>query len=202
MAIMRLRRLIIVGLVVVTLLLLMVVTALLLLGGVVDSEEGTRASLGRAAIDGAEVKPALAIRAGVGDVPDSLWSLTLLSPQGLPIAMARWRGRPLVVNFWATWCVSCVKEMPDLDRLQRAYPGVQVVGIGIDSGPNVHRFQQKASVAYPLLVLEAGGTDTLRQLGNRSAGLPYTVVLDAQGRITHTILGPIDPVDLAARLPR
>jgi thiol-disulfide isomerase/thioredoxin len=198
---MRSLRLITIGLVAGTLLLLVAFTALMLFG-VVGSGDGARAPLGRAALDDADVKPVIAVRAGVGDVPDLLWSLTLPSPQGVPIAMAQWRGRPLVVNFWATWCAPCIKEMPDLDRLQREYPGIQVVGIGIDSGANIRRFQQKVPVAYPLLVLEASGTDTLRQLGNRSAGLPYTVVLNAQGRITHTTLGPIDPVDLAARLPR
>lgn len=150
-------------------------------------------------IDGAASVPPVA---GVGDVPDALWSLTLPAPEGGERAMASWRGRPVVVNFWATWCAPCVEEMPDLDRLQREHPGVQFVGIGIDSAANIRTFLQKVQVEYPLMMFETGGTTAMRGLGNRSGGLPYTLVLDAQGRLTHTILGRVDPADLAARLPQ
>lgn len=136
----------------------------------------------------------------VGDVPESLWSLTLPSPQGEPLTMASMRGRPVVVNFWATWCAPCVKEMPDLDRLQREYPHVRFVGIGIDSAANIRTFVRKVPVAYPLMVFETGGTSALRRLGNSTGGLPYTLVLDAQGRVAHTILGQVDPAALAAQL--
>ena len=136
----------------------------------------------------------------VGDVPESLWSLALPSPQGEPVAMESMRGRPVVVNFWATWCAPCVKEMPDLDRLQREHPHVQFVGIGIDSAANIRTFLQKIPVAYPLMVFETGGTSALRRLGNSTGGLPYTLVLDARGRVAHTILGQVDPAALAAQL--
>ncbi len=169
--------------------LLVAAAALALVSGVPASGDGARTPLDTARS-----------RSGDSDVPESLWSLTLPSPWGEPVAMASMRGRPVVVNFWATWCAPCVKEMPDLDRLQREHPHVRFVGIGIDSAANIRTFLQKVPVAYPLMVFETGGTSALRRLGNPTGGLPYTLVLDAQGRVAHTILGQVDPAALAAQL--
>ena len=63
-------------------------------------------------------------------------------------------------------------------------------------------FLQKVAVGYPLMVFETGGTAALRRLGNATGGLPYTLLLDAEGRVAHTILGQVDPAALAARLPK
>ena len=110
---------------------------------------------------------------------------------GRPFDSAALRGRPLVLNFWATWCPPCVEEMPELDALSRelAPKGVQVVGIGIDSAAKIQQFAQKSRFSYPLLPAGAGGAELTRAFGNASAALPYTVVIGRDGRIRERILG-------------
>jgi thiol-disulfide isomerase/thioredoxin len=110
-------------------------------------------------------------------------SLTLPDAAGQAQALAQWRGRILVVNFWATWCGPCVEEMPELSSLQSEHdPGqVQIIGIGVDSASNIAQFQAKSPVAYPLLVAGAGGIELSRNFGNEVGGLPFTVIIDARG---------------------
>lgn len=111
--------------------------------------------------------------------------------EGRPFDAAALRGRPLVLNFWATWCPPCVEEMPELDALSRelAPKGVQVVGIGIDSAAKIQQFSQKSGFSYPLLPAGASGAELTRAFGNASAALPYTVVIGRDGRIRERILG-------------
>ena len=120
--------------------------------------------------------------------------------QGEMRQVSQWKGKRSVVNFWATWCAPCVKEMPDLQALADAHPDKQIIGIGIDSAANIRTFLQKVPVTYPLLVAETGGVDLLRQLGNAKGGLPFTLVLDEEGRILHHVLGQIDPEDIERHL--
>jgi len=120
--------------------------------------------------------------------------------QGRPQALSQWRGRPMVVNFWATWCAPCVKEMPELDDLQKQHPKVQFVGIGIDKAENIAKFVQKVPVSYPLLVMGGGAIDLLRKLGNPAGGLPFTLVFNADGSVNRKILGQIHPDDLRRTL--
>ena len=130
------------------------------------------------------------------------FDLTLPDPDGRAQPLSQYRGRPLVANFWATWCAPCVKEMPDLDALHRRFTGVQFVGIGIDTVDNIVQFIRKVPVGYPLLVAGTEGVDILRQLGNTSGGLPFTVVFDADGGIRRSILGQVSSQDLAQTLAR
>lgn len=120
--------------------------------------------------------------------------------QGVQVPLSTYAGRPLVVNFWATWCAPCVKEMPDLDALAQKYPDTHVVGVAIDTLPNIERFLQKVQVSYPLLVAGHGGIATMKALGNSRGGLPYTVIFDADARPVRDILGQVDPADLDAFL--
>lgn len=120
--------------------------------------------------------------------------------EGTDVPLARYAGRPLVVNFWATWCAPCVKEMPDLDALAGKYPGMQFVGIAIDTQPNVERFIKKVQVSYPLLVAGHGGISTMKALGNSKGGLPYTIIFDADSTVSLDILGQVDPEKLDAHL--
>ena len=131
----------------------------------------------------------------------ALWSLRLPRPEGGDMALAEWQGRPLLVNFWATWCPPCVKELPELDRFAQAQAargpqGWQVVGIAIDRLPAVQAFLQHTPVRYPLGLAGYAVTELTRQLGNDAGGLPFTVVVDQQGRIAHRKLGPTTEAEL------
>ncbi|MFC5571491.1 TlpA family protein disulfide reductase [Lysobacter yangpyeongensis] len=107
----------------------------------------------------------------------------------LPDAYA---GRPVLVNVWASWCGPCVKEMPELDRFARsqAANGMQVVGIALDEPEAVRAFLRRVPVAYPVLVDAPGPGDAGVRLGNRKGVLPYSVLLDADGRVLKQKVGP------------
>ena len=109
--------------------------------------------------------------------------LQLPDLSGLPYAF-RLKGQPIVVNFWATWCAPCVREMPELDALQKKYPQVRFVGIGVDSAANMQKFVEKVQVSYPLWVIGAGAIDTLRKLGNPSGGLPLLLFSTQMAALT------------------
>lgn len=132
------------------------------------------------------------------DAVSLLLALNLPDAQGQPVALERWRGQPLVVNFWATWCPPCVEEMPELSALQTQFQasGLQILGIGVDSPDNIRQFSEARPVVYPLLIAGAGGSELSRRFGNRSGGLPYTVVIDRRGRVTNRIIGRFKLDDL------
>ena len=119
-------------------------------------------------------------------------------PEGRPQPLSQWRGRLLVVNFWATWCPPCVEEMPDLQRVRDAYRdrGVEVLGIGIDSAARVASFRDQHRLTLPLLVAGVGGSDLNRALGNTGGALPFTVLMDRDGRIRERHLGQVKPEQL------
>lgn len=130
---------------------------------------------------------------------DGLWALTLDDPQGRPVALRDFRGQPLLLNFWATWCPPCVEEMPMLNEFylaQRAR-GWQVVGLAVDQPAAVRTFLQKLPVDFPIAMAGLGGAELSRQLGNPSGGLPFTVVIDGSGAIAHRKIGQVKPADLA-----
>lgn len=101
-------------------------------------------------------------------------------------------GRSQLINFWASWCGPCIEEMPELDRFaaSQGTDGVQVIGIALDDIEAVNAFLQQVPVAYPILIDAAGPADSGVQLGNLRGVLPYTVLLDAQGRLIKQKIGP------------
>jgi len=112
-------------------------------------------------------------------------------------------GKPLLVNFWATWCRPCVTEIPLLNRLAAEPEGaVQVVGIAVDDPIAVRRFVSNFDIAYPILIGGADVYDTSTRFGNLLGGLPYTVLIDAQSRIRWRHLGQLDPRALEQALDR
>lgn len=127
-----------------------------------------------------------------------LWTEAVTTPDGKPQSLALYRGRPIVVNFWASWCGPCVEEMPELSALQREYAkkGIQFIGVGVDSSTNIKAFLQKVRVDYPVYVAGFGGADVARAFGNTAGGLPYTVVIDANGTVRASKLGQIKPDEL------
>lgn len=134
--------------------------------------------------------------AAESDPIPALMQLQMPDLNGATHSLADFKGQPMVVNFWATWCAPCVKEMPELDALQKKYPHIRFVGIGVDTAANMQKFVEKVQVTYPLWVIGAGAIDTLRKLGNPSGGLPFTLVFNADGGINRKILGEIQPDDL------
>ena len=126
----------------------------------------------------------------------SLFNETFPDSNGVDQPMKQWLGKPVVVNFWATWCPPCVKEMPDLEALHKKFPGANFLGLAVDTAVNVRKFNEKVQVTYPLLVIGHGGIERMRSMGNRAGGLPFTVVYDAKGQVAETILGQVKPEDL------
>src|SRR5690606_3950472 len=102
-------------------------------------------------------------------------TLSLPALDGRQLALpAAWSGRPLLVNFWASWCAPCIEEMPELQRFASAQgeTGVQVVGIALDDRPAVEAFLRKVPVRYPILLDRAGPADSSVRLGNARGVLP------------------------------
>ena len=119
-------------------------------------------------------------------------------PEGRVHRLLDWRGKVLLCNFWATWCAPCREEVPVLvsAKQQWAAERFEVVGIAIDNAANVREFSTRYGINYPLLIADATAIELLRKLGNRGGGLPYTVVVDATGAITHRHLGAFSAADL------
>ena len=138
----------------------------------------------------------LALRGGTSNgegraVPPSVFTTALPRLEGGTATLAQWKGKVLVVNFWATWCAPCRKEIPDFVQLQSELgaKGLQFVGIAIDEPKAVKDYADGARINYPLLVTEIEGTELLKALGNDMGGLPYTVVFDREGRVARVELG-------------
>lgn len=125
------------------------------------------------------------------DASAGFYSRTLPDARGASVAMAKWKGQALVLNFWATWCAPCVEEMPELTALQKEIQpkNIQILGIGIDNPSSINAFAEKYQIAYPLYVAGIDGSELSRQLGNQAGGLPFTVLLDASGKVRKTYLG-------------
>ena len=127
-----------------------------------------------------------------------LWEAEFDTPDGQVLALQSYRGRPLVVNFWATWCTPCIEEMPLLDAFfqQKNDKSWQMIGLAIDQPSRVRQFLDQHPVNYPIGLAGMGGTELVRQLGNDQGGLPFTVVLDAQGALVQRKLGKLSPSDI------
>ena len=130
--------------------------------------------------------------------------LVLADVDGKPQALDQWRGRILVVNYWATWCPPCRDEMPGFSRLQEQYRAkmVQFVGISIDDPDKIVEFQKEVQVAYPLLIADLQTMQSSAGYGNRAQALPFTAIFDGQGRLAATRLGRWDEADLSRMLDK
>lgn len=131
-------------------------------------------------------------------IEEALWMQTFATPEGAQLPMAAWRGRPLLVNFWATWCPPCVRELPMLSEFagRQAQHGVQVVGLAVDKVPAVQKFLQRQPLSFPV-GMAADGIGLARQLGNLNGGLPFTVFLGSDGRLLQRKIGELTAQDLA-----
>jgi|SRR5574343_335666 thiol-disulfide isomerase/thioredoxin len=129
---------------------------------------------------------------------ERFWSLSFDGLQGQPVAMGAMRGRPLLVNFWATWCPPCVEELPLLNRFYNAHKaaGWQVLGLAIDQPSAVRRFLDKTPLDFPVVLAGLEGTGLSKALGNAQGGLPFTVVFDTSGAVAQRKIGQVKQPDL------
>ena len=137
---------------------------------------------------------------GSPEAAPDLWTLVFDGPAGAPaVELKALRGKPLLLNFWATWCPPCIKEMPLLDAFHRQHrpAGWQVLGLAIDSPTPVKEFLVRQPVGFPIGLAGLNGVEVSRQLGNQHGGLPFTAVFDPQGNVAARHLGSVTEAVLA-----
>ena len=121
---------------------------------------------------------------------------------GREVASSTWAGKVLVLNYWASWCPPCLREMPMMIRAQEALRerGVEFVGIAVDRPEDVRSFVADYPLDYLVLIGSPESVELSRRLGNRFQGLPFTVVFDAQGRRVFSRTGEVEAEELASVL--
>ena len=127
---------------------------------------------------------------------EAVWQLRFPRLGGGDLALASLRGKPLLLNFWATWCVPCVLEMPLLARFAEQHPDWQVIGLAVDREEAVARFVAEKRIAFPVALASLQGLELSRSLGNTAGGLPFSVGFDASGRPKRHRLGALDEEEL------
>lgn len=128
-------------------------------------------------------------------LPEKLPDFTLGDLQGEPRSILSWPGKSMIVNFWATWCAPCRREIPLLNELQRQHggEGFQIVGVAIDFRDDVVKYAKEIKIEYPVLIGEQDGVEAANKVGPGTGGaLPFTVFTDNQARIVLLHLGEID----------
>lgn len=160
------------------------------------------------------VLPALAALALVAGLTTSWWRLGPKPPHSDAVStlfaqryvnltgtvqpLSDWRGKWLVVNFWAPWCAPCVEEMPALQEVRDEFQhrNMEVLGLGIDSAANISAFAQQHHIRFPLYAAGSAGVTLAQTLGNSARALPYTVLITPEGTIAQQKLGQIKPEEL------
>jgi len=130
------------------------------------------------------------------DLPSTgLLRMVLPDIDGHDQRMDQWRGKVLVVNFWATWCEPCREEMPEFVKAQAAFggKGLQFVGIAIDQPDKIRQFSQDLKLNYPSLVGGYGALELSKSLGNKLMALPFTLIVDRDGQVAYAQMGPLKP---------
>jgi thiol-disulfide isomerase/thioredoxin len=138
-------------------------------------------------------------RSETADDGSAIWPMRFETPTGGQLNFAELRGKPLLLNFWATWCPPCVSELPLLDQFHREQQarGWQVVGLAVDNRGPVTEFLGRRPVGFPIGLAGFEGAELARMMGNTSGALPFTVVFDRTGEAKARKLGVIQPDDLA-----
>jgi thiol-disulfide isomerase/thioredoxin len=132
-------------------------------------------------------------------LPADFWQQQLPTPGGETLALARFQGHPLLVNFWASWCPPCVRELPALDRWAHEAAELQgaVLGLAVDQAAAVRDFLVKQPVNFPVLLAGPQGLAWCRALGNASGGLPFSLLIAPNGKILAQKLGALADEDLS-----
>lgn len=136
------------------------------------------------------------------DNTSAFFAATLHDTHDKPVALAKYKGKPLIVNFWARWCAPCREEIPEFVRLQAVYGNkVDILGIGLeDDAAAVRQFAGNYKINYPLFLARDQGIPLMKALENTRGGLPFTVVINRQGKIVQTKLGLMRKDDLEKAL--
>jgi thiol-disulfide isomerase/thioredoxin len=136
------------------------------------------------------------------ELPSSapLFAATLNDLDDKPVALERYKGKPLVVNFWARWCAPCRAEIPELIKFRAANKGkIEVLGIGIeDKAEPAKEFAKAHDMDYPVFIAREKGIPLMQVLGNSKGGLPYTLFIDRNGQVVDKKMGIIRKADLDA----
>jgi thiol-disulfide isomerase/thioredoxin len=129
----------------------------------------------------------------------TLPAFQLADREGTTRSLADWPDRALIVNFWATWCAPCRREIPLLQKLQRehAAEGFQVIGVAVDFRDKVLAYADEMKIDYPLLIGEQEALDAASAFGIEAVGLPFTVFSDRRGRIVTAHLGELTEAEAA-----
>jgi thiol-disulfide isomerase/thioredoxin len=131
---------------------------------------------------------------------DSLFAATLTDLDNKPAALEQYRGKPLIVNFWARWCGPCRAEIPELVKFSIEHKGkIEVLGINVeDKAEPVKDFAKAYDMSYPLVIAKDKSIPLMQTLGNSKAGLPFTVFIDRNGQVIQKKLGLVKKSDLDA----
>lgn len=123
-----------------------------------------------------------------------LWNASFVDGSGKPQDIKQWKGKVLIVNFWATWCPPCRDEMPELSLLNSQYQAknLQVIGISTDDAAKITEFAASNKMSYPLLAGDMEASNLADGLGNMRGALPFTVLLDRDGAIIKAYVGRLD----------
>ena len=134
--------------------------------------------------------------------PAATTDFALRDLAGKTHSLADWRGKVVLLNFWATWCPPCRREIPLFIDLQRQYEqqGLQIVGISLDSPEAVARYWQEMRINYPLLIADETSYELMAAYGNRQGGLPYSVLIGADGKVADVKIGAYHREELEALL--
>lgn len=128
-----------------------------------------------------------------------IWALEFETPEGARMALQDLRGRPLLINFWATWCPPCIEELPLLSAFYRenAPKGWQVLGLAVDKREPVRAFMQRHPLGFPVVLAGMEGLDLSKKLGNQVGGLPFSVLIGSGGGVLARKIGKLSERDLA-----
>lgn len=161
--------------------------------GIAPRVNTEQASTTESAAPAAEAEPAAETNSE--GLPETLPDFTLANLEGQPQSIKSWQGKSMIVNFWATWCAPCRREIPLLRKIQSEHgaEGFQVVGVAVDFREDVLKYAQEIGIDYPLLIGEQDGMEAVTKFGRGSLGFPFTVFTDNQQRLVLFHLGEIHP---------
>ncbi len=157
------------------------------------------AALAGAGVAWWQVQPHGPVAAGGDPALQAFWQQSFDTPDGLPLPMAGFAGKPLLVNFWATWCPPCIEELPLIDRFytDNRSRNWQVLGLAVDQPSAVRTWLKRKPMGFPTVMAGLQGTELSKSLGNLAGGLPFSVVFGASGQLLHRKSGKLSTEDLA-----